>query len=395
MRPLKRNLRGYIAGLAGQTSAQPPVIDEAFARPYVVQNLPTPLVLAATADGLALTATSRPLEVDCDEQASRESAVVPVLAVRPVMPEANVMSLAPVAPAVPAAPVVTEVPAVPDAPVVPAAPDVPAAPAASEPDLSTPAPVRKPRPKRRGPAPEPAGPVARPGEPQIEFRDVSVSFGSISALRGLTFTINSGELVFLVGASGAGKTTMFRLISGQIRPGKGHVWVDRTPVHKARRHSVAALRRRLGFVGEDYGLLANRTSLENVEFALRMSDLTLPASEVRRRALAELRNVALAARGSALPGQLSTGQRQRLSLARALVTRPVVLLADEPTAGLDSRNAMRVVRLLQRAAARQTAVLVATHDGPMAASVVARVLSLDKGRLVGDFPSWVELCRRD
>ncbi len=371
MRPLKRNLRGYIAGLAGQASAQPPVVDEPFARPYVVQNLPTPLVLAATADGLALTASSRPLEVERDEQASRESAVVPGPALRLVMPTAPV------------------------APLVPVAPVVPAEPQAPEADLpKRPRPVRA-RPKRRGPAPEPAGPVARPGEPQIEFRDVSVSFGSISALRGLSFTINSGELVFLVGASGAGKTTMFRLISGQIRPAKGQVWVDRTPVHKARRHRVAALRRRLGFVGEDYGLLANRTALENVEFALRMSDLTLPASEVRRRALAELRNVALAARGSALPSQLSTGQRQRLALARALVTRPVVLLADEPTAGLDSRNAMRVVRLLQRAAARQTAVLVATHDGPMAASVVARVLSLDKGRLIGDFPSWVELCRRD
>ena len=126
-----------------------------------------------------------------------------------------------------------------------------------------------------------------------------------------------------------------------------------------------------------------------------MSDLSLPRSEVKRRALAELRNVALLARKNALPGQLSTGQRQRLAVARALVTRPLVLLADEPTAGLDTRNAMRVMQLLQRASTHQTAVVVATHDRPMAASVPGRILVLDKGRLAGDFPSWVELCRTE
>jgi ABC-type ATPase involved in cell division len=228
---------------------------------------------------------------------------------------------------------------------------------------------------------------------EIEFRDVSKNYGSIAALRGVTFTIRSGELVFLIGASGAGKTTIFRLINGELRPGKGQVWVDDSAVHKARRRHLAAIRRRIGFVGEDCGLLANRTSLENVEFALRVSDLSLPASEVKSRALAALRNVGIAARAAALPRQVSTGQRQRIALARALVTRPVVLLADEPTAGLDARNAMRVVKLLQRAASHQTAVLIATHDVSLAASVRARVLSLDKGRLVGDYPSWTELCR--
>jgi cell division transport system ATP-binding protein len=320
-------------------------------------------VLSATVDGLALTASIGPVLVARAVPQEVESAVAesPPRRVKVLKAPEIVVAKAPVVP------------------------------------LLLPKSAREKRPlrKQRDLVVERPGSVARPGEPQIEFRDVSVSFGSIAALRRVTFTINSGELVFLVGASGAGKTTTFRLISGQIRPDKGHVWVDRVPVHKARRHRVAVLRRRIGFVGEDYGLLANRTAQENVEFALRMSDLTLPMTEVKRRALAELRNVALATRTAALPGQLSTGQRQRLALARALVTRPVVLLADEPTAGLDSRNAMKVVSLLQRAAARQTAVLVATHDGPMTASVTARVLSLDKGKLTGDFPSWVELCRTE
>jgi cell division transport system ATP-binding protein len=348
-------------------------VDESTAPPFWVEpQLPTPLVLAATANGLALTATSRTGRVESLEQPQRETRVS----------EASPVETLPVV-----------VAARPHLRVMPL--DEPAPAQAEEPQVAPPVREDKPRAKRRERLVAAPAAVARPGEPQIEFRDVSVSFGSLIALRGITFTINTGELVFLVGASGAGKTTTFRLMSGQLRPGKGQVWVDRVPVHKARRHRVAVLRRRIGFVGEDYSLLANRTALENVEFALRMSDLSLPGSEVKRRALAELRNVALLARASALPGQLSTGQRQRLALARALVTRPLVLLADEPTAGLDTRNAMRVMRLLQRAAAHQTAVVVATHDHPMASSVRARILALDKGRLAGDYPSWVDLCRAE
>jgi cell division transport system ATP-binding protein len=357
-----RNLRGYIAGLAGPLPPSQSTDETLVATQLVEHRLPTPLSLATTSEGLALTAIAPPIDIE------------PAVADAPPAPQ-----FAPVD-----APIVAFAPAVVDPPAPPEAPEV-----------DVPGPVREPKPrrKRREILVERQRPVARAGEPQIEFRDVSVTFGAVSALRGITFTIKSGELVFLVGASGAGKTTTFRLMSGQLRPGKGQVWVDRVPVHKARRHRVDVLRRRIGFVGEDYALLANRTALENIEFALRMSDLSLPGSEVKRRALAELRHVALLARATALPGELSTGQRQRLALARALVTRPVVLLADEPTAGLDTRNAMRVMHLLQRAASRQTAVVVATHDGPMAASVTARILSLDKGRLAGDFPSWVELCR--
>jgi cell division transport system ATP-binding protein len=368
VRLLGRNVRGNVAGLAGQESAA------SMNNELLENRLPTPLVLSATDDGLALTASARLVLVKTIEPPELESQV------------AETVSVEGRAVAVDERPVLHVVPP-------------PARERVETPEVLPVTPAREEKPrtvKRRARLVETPAPVARAGEPQIEFRDVSVSFGSILALRGVTFTINSGELVFVLGESGAGKTTTFRLISGQLRPGKGQVWVDRVPVHKARRHNVAVLRRRIGFVGEDYALLANRTALENVEFALRMSDLSLPRSEVKRRALAELRNVALLARASALPGQLSTGQRQRLALARALVTRPLVLLADEPTAGLDTRNAMRVMKLLQRAVARQTAVVVATHDRAMAASMVAaRILTLDKGRLAGDFPSWVELCRAE
>jgi cell division transport system ATP-binding protein len=338
------------------------------------------MTLVSTGEGLALTAIAPPLVVEAPDLLEPEVAVaeLPAPAATPVPQPAALRRKFIYAPAAllmhainPAPPELQEV----------EAPEV--------------AQVQKRRPKPRVRLPEPPAQVARPGELQVEFRDVSVGFGSISALRGVSFTIRAGELVFLIGASGAGKTTTFRVISGQLRPTRGQVWVDGTPVHKARRGRVAALRRRIGFVGEDYGLLANRTSVENVEFALRVADLSLPRSEARRRSMAELRNVGLAARAQAKPGELSTGQRQRLALARALVTRPVILLADEPTAGLDSRNAIRMLRLLQRAAARQTAVVIATHDGPLAASVTARVLSLEKGKLQGDFPSWVELCRAE
>jgi ABC-type ATPase involved in cell division len=350
--------------------------NEPMSEPRFVENkLPTPLVLSATPDGLALTATTtaRPVQLERNELPARESAVAKVTSV-----EGRGVNVR-------------------ERPVLHIVPPAPPAPA-EDAEVFAAVPVREDEPstiRRRERSVHAPAPVPRPGEPQIEFRDVSVTYGSINALRGVTFTIKSGELVLVLGESGAGKTTTFRLISGQLRPRKGQVWVDRVPVHKARRHRVAVLRRRIGFVGEDYGMLATRTALENVEFALRMSDLSLPRSEVKRRALAELRNVALLARATALPGELSTGQRQRLAIARALVTRPLVLLADEPTAGLDTRNAMRVMKLLQRAAARQSAVVVATHDRAMAASMTARILTLDKGRLTGDFRSWVELCRAE
>ena len=379
MRLISRNLRGYIADLAGQTHAQTDSVEQPVANPLLDSGpLPTPMTLVSTGEGLALTPIARPLVAEAPAPMQQEVAVIelpaPTPAPQPAAPQRKFVF----APAALLMLPVNEAPA-----------------EVSEVEAPAPAPVQKPRPKPRVRHPEPPAQVARPGELQVEFRDVSVGFGSISALRGVSFTIRSGELVFLIGASGAGKTTTFRVISGQQRPGRGQVWVDGTPIHKARRGRVASLRRRIGFVGEDYELLSNRTLVENVEFALRVADLSLPASEARRRAMAELRNVGLSARAEAKPGELSTGQRQRVALARALVTRPVILLADEPTAGLDSHNAIRMLRLMQRAAARQTAVIVATHDGPLAASVTARVLSLDKGKLQGDFPSWVELCRAE
>src|ERR1700694_2841046 len=334
MRPLARNLRGYIAARAEKARARPSRDEERLAPAWAAPvRLPIPLVLASTGDGLALIATERPSVVDVAEAVHEEVAAVVKVHAEPVA----ALAVAP-------------------KPEVVAKPTVRPAPREQ----------KKPRSQPKETTPDPRTPVAPRGRRQVEFREVSVAFGSISALRGVSFAIGAGELVFLIGPSGAGKTTTFRLITRQV-----------------------------GFVGEDYALLANRTSLENVEFALRVSDLSLSMSEVKRRSLAEIRNVGLISRAGDLPGHLSTGQRQRLALARALVTRPLILLADEPTAGLDSRNAIRVLRLLQRAAARQTAVLVATHDGPLAASVTARVLSLEKGKLQGDFPSWVELCRAE
>jgi cell division transport system ATP-binding protein len=361
---LTRNLRGYIAARAEKARAYPSSEEEPFAPTLAAPvRLPTPLVLAPTTDGMvALTAMARPLVVEVAEVVDQTVAsVIEVHAERPVRQVATPR------------PDVVEPPRVPQAPQK----------------------QKKPHSQTKEPVLDPRTPVAVRGQRQVELRDVSIAFGSVAALRNVSFVIGAGELVFLIGPSGAGKTTTFRLISGQVRPGKGEVWVGGMPVHKARRRQIASVRRRVGFVGEDYGLLANRSALENVEFALRVSDLSLPMSEVKRRSLAELRNVGLASRAGALPGHLSTGQRQRLALARGLVTRPLILLADEPTAGLDSHNAIRVLRLLQRAAAHQTAVLVATHDGALAASVTARVLSLDKGKLQGDFPSWVELCRAE
>ena len=220
----------------------------------------------------------------------------------------------------------------------------------------------------------------------ISFRDVRRAYGSLSALDGVTFDIHAGELAFLVGPSGAGKTTLMKLINREVAPSSGEVWVDGLPAHGIKPGQLADLRRRVGVVFQDYKLLRRRTALENVAFALQVSDLRLPRSEQRRLAARHLASVGLEGRETSYPGELSGGQQQRLAIARALVTQPRVLLADEPTGNLDDETARPIVTLLEDIARRGTAVLVATHDMHLVERLRRRVLRLHAGRLVHDGP---------
>ena len=221
----------------------------------------------------------------------------------------------------------------------------------------------------------------------ISFCDVRREYGDLTALDGVSFEIQPGELAFLTGPSGAGKSTLMKLVNREVVPSSGEVWVDGIAAHDLKMSGLAELRKRVGVVFQDYKLLKGRTALENVAFALQVSDLRLPRSEQRRQAARHLASVGLAGREDAFPNELSGGQQQRLAIARALVTRPKVLLADEPTGNLDEETARPIVQLLEEIAHWGTAVLVATHDMHLVQRLRRRVLRMEGGRLVEDQPA--------
>lgn len=229
-------------------------------------------------------------------------------------------------------------------------------------------------------APAPAARKAR----LIDFQAVTVRYGKETALEEFSFSIDGGELVALVGPSGAGKTTALRLLQGIVRPTKGKLWIDGVPIHRAWDFRLRRLRRRIGVVYQDYRLLPNRSALDNVAFAIQVADLTIPRSEAKRLAKQHLAAVGLAGKEKARPDQLSGGQQQRLAIARALVTKPRILLADEPAASLDPTQARRVMRLLEEIAEAGTTVVLATHQQALVAKTGARILTLNKGRLVSE-----------
>jgi cell division transport system ATP-binding protein len=199
--------------------------------------------------------------------------------------------------------------------------------------------------------------------------------------------LEPGELSFLVGPSGAGKTTLLRLINREIRPTSGKVWVDGIPAHSLKASRVAELRRRVGVVFQDYKLLPRLTALENVSYALHVTDLRVSEEEATDRALDALEAVGLGDRGGAFPHQLSGGQQQRVAVARAVVAQPPILIADEPTGNLDVETAWEMMDLFADIAAWGTTVLIATHNVEIVRRLQRRVLTLVGGRLVRDQPA--------
>jgi cell division transport system ATP-binding protein len=199
--------------------------------------------------------------------------------------------------------------------------------------------------------------------------------------------LEPGELAFLVGPSGAGKTTLLKLINREIRPTKGEVWVDGIAAHNIKASRIANLRRRVGVVFQDYKLLPRLTALENVAYALQVSDLRVSDEEAHDRALDALEAVGLGDRGRAFPNQLSGGQQQRVAVARAVVAQPAILIADEPTGNLDVETAWDMMDLFGDIAAWGTTVLIATHNVEIVRRLQRRVLTLVDGRLVRDQPA--------
>jgi cell division transport system ATP-binding protein len=203
------------------------------------------------------------------------------------------------------------------------------------------------------------------------------------ALTDVSLHVRKSEFVFLTGHSGAGKSTLLRLIHMVERPTSGEVRVSGYSSTHIRARDVAILRRKVGYVFQDFRLLADRTAAENIAFALEVTGArpTVLRTKVGRL----LAHVGLASKAEALPSQLSGGEQQRVAVARALANDPLVLLADEPTGNLDERATQGVFELLRSINAAGTAVIFATHDLELVrANPGLRVLELDQGRLVLD-----------
>jgi cell division transport system ATP-binding protein len=203
-----------------------------------------------------------------------------------------------------------------------------------------------------------------------------------SALVDVTLHVEKGEFCFLTGPSGAGKTTFLKLVFREELPTQGQILVGGRNVTAIPAGQIPELRRSIGVVFQDFKLLKRKTIIENVAFVLRI--LSVPAAERRRRAFAALKAVGLHHKMHAYPLQLSGGEQQRVAIARALINEPILLLADEPTGNLDPELATEIMTLFREVNSRGTTVLVATHDREMIQRLGKRVITLDKGRVVGD-----------
>jgi cell division transport system ATP-binding protein len=206
--------------------------------------------------------------------------------------------------------------------------------------------------------------------------------GDVVALREASADIDKGEFVFLVGPSGSGKSTFIRLLNKEEAPDAGRIWVAGKDIASLSRWKVPYLRRNIGCIFQDFKLLPSKNVYENVAFALEV--IGRPSSVVASQVPAILELVGLATKMKNLPHELSGGEQQRVSIARAFVNRPLILLADEPTGNLDPNTSIDIMRLLDRINRTGTTVVMATHDRAIVDTMRRRVIELDHGSIVRD-----------
>ena len=218
----------------------------------------------------------------------------------------------------------------------------------------------------------------------IRFDNVTKIYPQQSrpALDDVTLEVEKGEFVFLVGASGSGKSTFLRLVLREERPSHGHVHVAGKDLARLSSWKVPGLRRQLGTVFQDFRLLPNKTVGQNVAFALEV--IGRPRHQIAKVVPEVLDLVGLSDKASRLPSELSGGEQQRVAIARAFVNRPIVLLADEPTGNLDPTTSVGIMRLLDRINRTGTTVVMATHDAQIVDSMRRRVIELEGGKVVRD-----------
>ncbi|MGD9898813.1 MAG: cell division ATP-binding protein FtsE [Calditrichaceae bacterium] len=213
----------------------------------------------------------------------------------------------------------------------------------------------------------------------IEFYNVAVDIDGKSILKNITFRMLKGEFVYLVGASGAGKSTILRLIYMDLFPSEGMVVVENFSSAKIREKEIPYLRRKVGVVFQDFKLLQDRNVFDNVAFALRVTGVK--GAEIKRKVMRVLAEVNLGHKRNHYPAELSGGEQQRVAIARAIVNDPIIVLADEPTGNLDDQSSLEIVKILEKINHQGTAVLMATHDNNIVSRFPNRTIKADKGIL--------------
>jgi cell division transport system ATP-binding protein len=217
----------------------------------------------------------------------------------------------------------------------------------------------------------------------IYFNNVTKIYPKDSvSLENVNLTIQAGEFVSLVGHSGAGKTTLIKLILAEESPSDGTVFFESIDIHKLKSKDLTNLRKRIGVVFQDFRLLPNRTAYENIAFAMEAAGKT--DKEISTDVPHVLELVDLGGKRDHFPHQMSGGERQRLAIARAIINQPEIIIADEPTGNLDPINTYEVVQILKKINDLGTTVILTTHNRGVIDSVGRRVITLDKGKIVRD-----------
>ncbi len=218
------------------------------------------------------------------------------------------------------------------------------------------------------------------GKKLIEFRDVFLQYNREVVLQKINLSIANGEFVYLVGESGAGKSSMIKMLYREVVVSGGAIIIDNQDITKLESYQLPKLRRKVGVIFQDYKLLPDKTIFKNVSFSLEVTGY--PRKKIKAKVMETLRKVGIASQAYKYPDELSGGQQQRAAIARAIVDEPIILVADEPTGNLDPENALAIMELLEKINEEGTTIVMATHDVGIVNNFPKRVVLLGKGKVL-------------
>ncbi len=216
----------------------------------------------------------------------------------------------------------------------------------------------------------------------ITFQSVSKVYNHSPALEDIDFEVKPGEFVSMTGRSGAGKSTVIKLLIGEEKPTKGRVFFSQYEVSKLKDKDLPAFRRHIGVIFQDFRLLPTKNAFENVAFALEVAGR--PQRDIMELVPQVLDMVGLSDKAKNFPHELSGGEKQRVAIARAMIHRPEIVIADEPTGNLDPLNTYEIIKLLEKINQLGTTIVLATHDKEVINALEKRVITLDRGRIIRD-----------